>query len=105
VSAVGEPWTPGGPTYTPPTDGAVQGYGYAKRVPRVVRYVGELPSTGRWIMHLIPVSASRDAIVLSDMTGLHQPRVVKDGELTILLPEVTRASVPVGQVGDAGSGT
>lgn len=66
--------------------GAVTGYGYVKREPRVVKYIGALPPDGVWHMTLVPVSASRDAIVFADAMGKHQPRIVKDGALTMLCP-------------------
>lgn len=62
---------------------------------REVRFLGELPFGGRWIMHVIPISA-KDVIVLVDQHGYHEPRVVKDGVMVVL------KAVPVPTTGDPG---
>jgi hypothetical protein len=71
--------------YTLPP-GTTVGYGYVPRAPRLVQYIGVLPTDGEWHMTLVPTTASKEAVVLADKTGKHAPRIIKDGKLTVLCP-------------------
>lgn len=54
------------------------------RVERESQYLGELPSNGAWKMHVIPLSAQKDVVILVDTSGKNHPRSIRAGKLTIL---------------------
>ena len=55
-------------------------------VRRDVKFIGELPPGGTWVLHAIPTGGVKWAILATNTLGVHEPRIVKDGVMTVLKP-------------------
>jgi hypothetical protein len=71
--------------------------GGVTRVPlakREVQFIGNLPRGGAWVMHAVPTSGAKWAIVITDTFGKYEARVVKDGVMTVLKPSAAILAAP-----------
>ena len=75
---------------------------YMPAMKREVKFIGELPA-GDWVMHAVPTSGAKWAIVLADRTGKHPPRIVKDGEMSVLSTDPVQIAKAAGGIAALGA--